>query len=211
MKIAIVGAGNVGGALAKQWGKKGHTILIGAKSPHSQQYQNLARDIGAMASVETVADAVRAADVVVLAIPWGAVEDAITQCGSLVGKIVIDCTNPLKPDFSGLAVGLSTSGAETIQRLASGAQVWKAFNTVGANIMANPVIEGRKAAMYYCGEGQTAKETVRGLIQDVGFEPIDLGPLASARYLEPMAMVWILSAMKYGLGREQALGLLRKT
>jgi len=117
----------------------------------------------------------------------------------------------LKPDFSGLAVGLSTSGAETIQRLASGAQVWKAFNTVGANIMANPVIEGRKVAMYYCGEGQVAKEIERGLIQDVGFEPIDLGPLASARYLEPMAMVWILSAMKYGLGREQALGLLRKS
>ncbi len=174
-----------------------------------KQYHDLAREIGPKASVETVADAAGSAEVVVLATPWGAVADAITQCGSLAGKVLIDCTNPLKPDLSGLAVGLGTSGAEIVQRLAVGAQVCKTFNTVGANIMANPVLEGRTVAMYYCGDEQAAKKTVRMLIQDIGFEPIDLGPLTSARYLEPMAMVWILAAMKHGLGRNQALGLLR--
>jgi len=209
MKIAIVGAGNVGGALAKQWGKKGHALTIGVKNVQDQQYQNLVREIGPNASVGTVADAVHSADIVVLATPWSAVESAIAQSGSLAGKVLIDCTNPLKPDLSGLTVGHDTSGAEMVQRLANGARVCKAFNTVGANIMANPILEGRKAAMYYCGDDQAAKEKVHALIQDVGFEPIDLGPLASARFLEPMAMVWILSAMKYGQGRDQALGLLR--
>ena len=209
MKITIVGVGNVGGTLAKQWGRRGHTLTLGVKNVQDQQYQHLAREIGPNASVGSVAEAVRSADIVVLATPWSAVESAIAQCGSLAGKVLIDCTNPLQPDLSGLAVGHDTSGAEMIQRFASGALVCKAFNTVGANIMANPILEGRKVAMYYCGDDETAKDKVRALIGDLGFEPIDLGPLLSARFLEPMAMVWILSAMKYGQGRDQALGLLR--
>lgn len=209
MKIAIIGAGNVGGALAKSLGRKGHSIHLGVRHPDDAGAKALAAGIGANASLHLPAAAAAAAEVIILATPWPATEQAVKGLGDLHGKILVDCTNPLKSDLSGLTCGFDSSGGESVQSWAAGARVVKSFNSTGFNIMENPLLEGRKAVMFYCGDDASAKGAVRALIQDVGFEPMDCGPLASARLLEPMAMLWIASAYRYGMGRDFAFGILR--
>src|SRR5205823_13304612 len=110
MKIAIIGAGNVGGTLGKGWAKKGHDIFFGVRHPQDDKIRQLVQSIGPKAQAGTVAQAVAFGEVVVLATPWQGTEAAVKQAGDLSGKVVIDCTNPLKPDFSALALGFSTSG-----------------------------------------------------------------------------------------------------
>ena len=205
MKIAVIGAGNVGGTLAAGWAKKGHTILIGAREP--KESESFAKSIGGKAL--PVADAIGEGEVVLFSLPWNVSYELAAQ-PALAGKILIDCANPLKKDFSGLELGLTTSGAEEIQKRANGAKVVKAFNTVGFNVMENPILEGRKAAMFYCGDDSAAKAVVKTLIEDIGFESLDAGPLATARLLEPYALLWIQSAMKFGMGRDFALSVVRK-
>jgi predicted dinucleotide-binding enzyme len=156
-----------------------------------------------------VKEAAAFAEVVVLAIPWPATEAAIRSAGSLSGKIVIDCVNPLKPDLSGLAVGYTDSAAEQIARWAPGAKVFKAFNQTGADNMAQPGYGSQKSVMFVAGDDPEAKKTVLKLVSDVGFEAVDAGPLTNARLLEPLAMLWIYLAF-HGLGRNFALGLLKR-
>ncbi|MBX9769326.1 MAG: NAD(P)-binding domain-containing protein, partial [Bdellovibrionales bacterium] len=132
MKIAIVGVGNVGGTLAKKLGAKGHSIFLGARNPNDQDTRTLAQEIGAHASIHFVNDAVQKAEVVLLATPWGAAEQVVRAFGdSVSGKVLVDCTNPLKNDLSGLEVGLTLSGGELVQSWAPGALVYKSFNTTG--------------------------------------------------------------------------------
>jgi hypothetical protein len=147
---------------------------------------------------------------VVLATPWPAAESAIRAAGSLAGKIVVDCTNPLKPDLSGLAVGHSDSAAENVARWAAGARVVKAFNTTGANIMADPAFGAHRTFMPICGDDSEAKRIVLELAADCGFDAVDVGGLAVARLLEPFAMLWIHLAYGRKMGREFAFGLLRR-
>lgn len=210
MKLAFVGIGNVGGTLARQLGKKGHSIYLGARDPQDSDAQKLAKDIGGHAEVLSPQDAVNKADVIFLATPWPATEAIVKSLKNLKGKILIDCTNPLKPDLSGLTVGFESSGGESVQSWAPDAKVVKAFNTTGFNIMANPIVDGRRAVMYYCGNDKEALHTVGGLIEDVGFEGVDAGSLATARLLEPYALLWIASAYKFGLGRDFAFTLARR-
>ncbi len=122
----------------------------------------------------------------------------------------MDCTNPLKEDFSGLALGFTTSGAEQVAQWAKGARVFKAFNQIGFNIMANPILDGRKAVLFLCGDDAASKPTVLGLASELGFEAIDAGGLEVARLLEPYGMLWIHLALVRGLGRDFAFGLLRR-
>jgi len=145
----------------------------------------------------------------VLAVPWSALTVAAKELGSLAGKIVIDATNPLTPDFS-LAVGHDDSAGETVARLALGARVVKAFNTTGANNMADSRHGGGKLMMPVAGDDDAAKATVMSLASDLGFEPIDVGPLAMSRHLEPMAMVWIKLALVQKLGRNFGFAVLRR-
>jgi predicted dinucleotide-binding enzyme len=211
MKIAIIGIGNVGGTLAKAFGLKGHSLYLGARDPNSKEAKELANQIGPLASIHTPAEALSRAEVVLLATPWSATLGWVKEVAALLeGKIVMDCTNPLKSDLSGLELGHHTSGAEAVQSAAPGAHVFKAFNTVGYNIMENPVLEGRRAAMYFCGDDLKSRHQVQELIQDVGFEVIDAGPLSSARLLEPLALLWISSAYRFGLGRDFAFNILRR-
>jgi 8-hydroxy-5-deazaflavin:NADPH oxidoreductase len=151
---------------------------------------------------------VEGAEVVLLSVPWPAVSSLGKEL-PLQNKIVIDCVNPLKPDFSGLALGTTTSGAEFLQDLAPKAKVVKAFNTVGFNIMKNPTLEGRKVAMAFCGNDKESNLVVKKLIEDVGFEPMESGPLSTARLLEPVALFWILSALKFGTGRGFGFSIVR--
>jgi 8-hydroxy-5-deazaflavin:NADPH oxidoreductase len=207
VEIAIIGPGSVGGQLARGWARKGHKIMFGARDPGGTGLAPLLKETGGTAL--RVADAVKAAEVVVLATPWGATLDLVSQL-DLAGKVVVDATNPLLPDLGGLAVGRDTSGAEEVQKAARGAKVVKCFNTTGANNYLAPSFPGGTAAMLYCGDDAGAKARVRTLGADLGFDMIDVGPLVRARLLEPLALLWITLAYPQGMGREIAFGLLRR-
>ncbi|MDI1336687.1 MAG: NADPH-dependent F420 reductase [Lacunisphaera sp.] len=204
MKIAIIGAGNVGGALGKALAKAGHYIIFGVRDPGKGKTQPPLAEIGAAASAVTVPDAARSADIIVLATPWPAVPDAIHAMGDLRGKVLIDCTNPLSISGDGslsLSLGSTTSGAEEVERLATGAHVVKAFNTYGWENFADsayPNAAGLKPVMFYCGDHDDAKGKVHQLAADIGFEPVDTGGLGMARSLEPLALLWIRLSIRGG-------------
>lgn len=206
MNIAIIGAGNVGGTLGVAWAQKGHHVIFGVRNPSDAKIQKLLASAGSKATAVSVADAAAQAPIVVLATPWEATENAILSAGSLANKILIDATNPLIMDAKGLSlvVGHTTSGAEQIQRSAAGAKVVKAFNTIGAQNMGNPIFGGQKATMFICGDDAEAKIAVTKLSDDLGFETTDVGALTIARLLEPVAMLWI--HMFIGLGRGPDFG-----
>lgn len=210
MKIAILGAGNVGGALGKGWAAKGHSIFYGVPEPQSEKVRALLKSIGPNARAGSVKDAAASAEVVVLATPFPATRDAVAAAGNLSGKIVVDCTNPLKPDLSGLTVGHDSSAAEQVAQWASGARVVKAFNTTGAGNMTNTHYGNAGITMCVAGDDASAKSAVLKLAQDLGFDPLDAGPLSNARLLEPFAMLWIYLAVKQGLGPNIAFQLLRR-
>src|SRR5437773_4684273 len=172
MKISILGAGNVGGTLGSGWAGKGHDVFFGVPNPNDAKTQALLTTIGSKARAGTVAEAAAAGDVIVLATPWPVTQDAIKTAGDLTDKIVVDCTNPLKEDFSGLSLGYTTSGAEQVSEWAKGAKVFKAFNTTGFSNMANPVFGGQRAVMFVCGDDDAHKPAVLNLAADIGFEAI---------------------------------------
>ncbi|HEV2221660.1 MAG TPA: NADPH-dependent F420 reductase [Candidatus Acidoferrales bacterium] len=210
MKIAIVGAGNVGGALGKGWAAKGHSVYFGAPESQSERMQALLKSIGANARAGSVQEAATNAEIVVFATPWNAAQNAVVTAGNLAGKIVIDCMNPLAPDLSGLVLGQTTSAAEQVAAWAKGARVVKAFNTTGAGNMADSRYAGGKLAMCIAGDDAAAKKSVSQLATDLGFDAIDAGPLKNARLLEPFAMLWIYLAVKQGLGPNIAFQLMRR-
>ncbi len=210
MKIGIIGSGNVGGALGGRWAKLGHEVTFGTRDPQGIRKQQLAAKTGSKTRAASFADTARGNDVLLLATPWPVTHQVIAGLGDLDGKILIDATNPLLPDLSGLTHGTTTSGGEQVAGWASGAKVVKAFNTVGANIMQNPAFEGHRPVMFYCGDDAQAKDAVKKLIADLVFEPVDAGPLTQARVLEPFAMLWISLALKQGMGVNFAFELLRR-
>jgi NADPH-dependent F420 reductase len=211
MNIAIIGAGNVGGTLGKRWAGNGHRVVFGSREPKSEKARNLAAESGPSAKVASNAEAADASEIVLVATPFPAVQQALREAGGLAGKIVIDATNPLLPTLEGLSVGLTDSAAEQVAGWAPGAKVVKAFNTVGYNIMANPEFDKRRVAMFYCGDDTEAKKKVASLIAELGFEALDAGPLKQARVLEPFAMLWISLALQYGYGANIAFELLRRS
>ena len=184
MKVAIIGAGNVGKALAGSISRAGHDVTIAARN--AEHARDAAEQVGAR-SASTSADAVEAADVVVLAIPFvGAADDVTAEIrDSVAGKTIIDVTNPLKPDYSGLATE-NVSAAEEIQIRLPEARVVKAFNTIFASNQANP---SREIDGFVAGDDAKAKQQVISLVESIGFTPVDVGPLSSARYLEGMAYI----------------------
>jgi predicted dinucleotide-binding enzyme len=210
MNIGIIGAGNVGGALGRSWAAAGHQIKFGVRDASKPEIVALLQQTGSKASAGSVAEAAAFGDVVVLTTPWPAAQAAIASAGNLAGKILVDCTNPLKPDLSGLVVGHDTSAAEQVAQWAGDAQVVKCFNTTGADNMANPRFGGDRAVMFLAGDDPAARATVKQLGEDLGFEMIDAGNLKVARWLEPVAMLWIHLAYKGGFGRDFAFKLLRR-
>ena len=211
MKIGIIGSGNVGGTLGTRWAKGGHTVVFSSRNPGSDAITKLVAAAGPNASAATVADAVSQCGIVLLATPWPATKEAVAGAGNLAGKILIDATNPLLPDLSGIEVGTTSSGGELVAALAPGARVVKAFNTIGANIMANPDFHGRSAVLFYCGDDAGAKAVVKGLVTELGFDAADAGPLKQARLLEPLALLWISLAYGQGYGREFAFQTMKRT
>ncbi len=198
MDIVIIGAGNVGRALAGAWANAGHHVMLAVRDTSRSDFE----DLGAEGiSLVDAAGAAQHADVILLAVPWDSVAASLKEAGSLKGKILIDATNPLAKDFT-LAVSHNDSGGETVARLAPGARVVKAFNTTGAHNMADSNYPTGQLMMAMAGDDKAAKQVVATLASDIGFEPVDTGPLSMSRYLEPMAMVWIKLALveKKGTG-----------
>jgi hypothetical protein len=212
MKLAIIGAGDVGGTLGAAWARKGgHEVFFGVTNPRSDKTQGLLRQIGGAARAGTAAEAAAFGDVIVLATPWPATEAAIRAMGNLNGRIVLDCTNPLAmgPDGLGLEVGHGISGGEKVQGWAAGASVFKTLNTTGFKNMAEPVFGSVKSVMFVAGDDEGAKPKVMALVGELGFETVDAGPLRVARLLEPHAMLWIHLALNRAFGRDWAFALVR--
>jgi 8-hydroxy-5-deazaflavin:NADPH oxidoreductase len=210
MKIGIIGSGNVGGALGIRWAQCGHSVVFGSRKPDSDEITQLVARAGASARAAALAEAAQKSDVLLLATPWPVAKEVLSGLGHLAGKIVIDATNPLLPQFSGLEYGTTTSGGEHVARWAKGAKVVKAFNTVGYNILENAAFGAERPAMFYCGDDVTTKQTVHQLAEELGFDGIDAGPLSQARLLEPFALLWISLALGQGHGCEIACKLLRR-
>jgi predicted dinucleotide-binding enzyme len=209
MKIAIIGAGNVGAALGNAWTKRGHEIAFGVRNPESAKARSLAQEFP-IAHLLPNGEAAHNAEIIVLATPWQSTEEAVRTCGNLQGKTIIDCTNPLKSDLSGLEVGFSTSGGEFISKWAHGADVFKAMNQIGARLMDAPSFGGTvKPVMFVCGEGKQ-KKTVILLVEQLGFTVIDAGELKTARLLEPYGMLWIHLALTQKVPGDFAFALLAK-
>ena len=213
MKLAIIGAGNVGGALGTAWAQKaGHEIFFGVRNPQADKTLSLLRAIGGKARAGMAAEAVAFADIVVLSTPWPATEAAIRSMGSLKGKLILDSTNPLTrgPDGIGLEIGHAISGGEKVQGWAAGASVFKTLNTTGFGNMANPVFNGVKSVMFVAGDDAANKPKVIDLVGQLGFDVVDAGPLRNARLLEAHAMLWIDLAVARGLGRDWAFARVKR-
>ena len=202
MRLAIIGAGSVGATLGKAWQRRGHDVSYGVRNPDDPKYGTL------VAYVTTNDRAAGGAEVVVLCTPWQSTRDAVQACGDLGGKVLIDCTNPLTPDFTALEVGHTTSGAEQVAEWAPGARVCKAMNQIGAPMMDAPQLSGTPV-MFVCGDDDAAKTTTASLVGELGFETADAGDLTLARLLEPFALVWIHMALRRGFGTQWGLGVLR--
>lgn len=188
MKVAIIGSGNVGGAVATAAKHTGHDVTV-ADLEGTETLAALESELGVTTTNSNV-DAVADSDVIVLAVPFGAVDTVVAGISEHVGdKIVLDVTNPLKADLSGLETDGGTSGAELVQQRLPQAKVVKAFNTVLAANQASPTVDGVQLDGFVAGDDADAKKHVLHLMEEIGFRPVDVGPLSTARYLEGMAFL----------------------
>lgn len=214
MKIGIIGAGSVGGTLGRIFAQNGHDVVFGVRDPQSAKVQSLVDSTAGKTQATSTQEAAAHGEVVVLATPWDATKSAIEQAGNLSGKIVIDCTNPVGLGMEGLSRGLvighTTSAAEEIAKWATGAQVVKAFNTIGASNFEDLKFGSQQATALICGDDPAAKEVVTSLAQEIGFEVVDAGALSVARLVEPLGMLWIHLALFQGMGPDFAINVIRR-
>jgi 8-hydroxy-5-deazaflavin:NADPH oxidoreductase len=195
MNIALIGAGNMGSGLARLIATAGHTLSI--TSRNADKGRELARSVGAAYRDRDVA---RDADIVIVATGYGEAAAALRSAGNLDGKVVVDITNPLTADYSGLTLGFETSAAEEIQKAFPKARVVKAFNTVFAQVLASgPKLDGEPVPVFVAGDDAQAREAVVALVKSLGFVPVEAGGVKNARFLEPVAALNIY--LGYGAGR----------
>ena len=210
MKIAILGTGGVGSALGTRWAAAGHAVTFGSRAPDSEKCQLLVAKTGPNTWVKPPRDAIDQAEAILFAVPWPVARETLVQLGDLTGRVLIDCTNPLLSDMSGIELGHTVSAGEQVAAWAPGAKVVKAFNTASVKVMLNPQFADHRATMFYCGDDAAAKATVRQLIEDIGFDPVDAGSLTCSRYLEPLAMLYIHLAFRQGFGSNCAFKIMRR-
>lgn len=189
--IAIIGTGEVAGALGPEFAAQGHTIIYGSRNPEKPAAQALLERTGDAASVTTPQKSVIPADIVVLAVPGLLVKEITAGLGDLSGKIIIDPTNPLDRDGDELIHVVATSNAEIIQAAAPQSYVVKAFSTLNWKTMVDPDESGGPVSIPLVGDEVAAKETVAELVRGMGLDPIDLGRIENARWVEGMLILWI--------------------
>jgi 8-hydroxy-5-deazaflavin:NADPH oxidoreductase len=199
MQVTVIGAGNMGAAFVKQLSLAGHQVRVAARD--LEKAQALASQ-HANAQAVPVANAAVGSNVVILATGYNDAAAALQSVGDLTGKVVVDITNPLSPDYMSLTVGHSTSAAEQIAAAVPGANVVKGFNTLFAQVLGEgaDLGQGRKATVFLAGDDAVAKETVKGVAESMGFVTQDAGGLRNARYLEPLAGLNIYLGYGAGLG-----------
>ncbi|HEY7282451.1 MAG TPA: NADPH-dependent F420 reductase [Actinomycetota bacterium] len=199
MKIAVIGTGRMGTGLATGLAKSGHEVVLGSRDPSAA---GAAVERSGASGVVGQAEAVTGAEVVVLAVPWVAVEATIPDLGDLAGKILIDITNPyvdgkLQPDVP---------TTERIQQWAPGARVVKGWNHVYSSNLTRPEVDGQASTVFLAGDDGAAKETVAGLARDIGFDPVDVGGTEKAFVLS--RLLGVMGGL--GLGPDQPLKVLRR-
>ena len=213
MKIGVLGSGTVGQVLGGGFTGLGHAVMIGSRSPESDELKHWKAQNGARASTGSFAEAARFGDVLILATLGSAAESAIGLAGKehFAGKVLIDVTNPL--DFSGdaptLFVGWNDSLGERVQRWLPDARVVKAFNTVGNAHMVKPQFPGGPPTMFFCGNDARSKQTVARILSDFGWESVDIGAIDGARELESLCILWVKYAIQMKT-RDHAFKMLRK-
>lgn len=208
MEIGFIGCGNMGGALAKRFASVGNLVMVSSRN--KEHAEDCAKECGKNATAGTIADAAKFGEVVVLAVPYSQITAALKTAGDLKGKILLDVTNALTPDFSGLAVGFTSSAAEEVAKLMPQAKVVKAFNTIFAQVVANPTFRDGKPSVFVASDHADAKKKVMELASSIGFDAFDAGPLKNARLLEPLGMLNIALGYQLGMGAGIAFRLMKR-
>jgi 8-hydroxy-5-deazaflavin:NADPH oxidoreductase len=207
MRIGILGSGLMGGKLGTIFAKAGHDVVF-SYARSQRKLNRLARQAGRGAAAGTPREAAEDADVLLLAVHWSRVADVLKQAGDLSGKVVISCSLPMNADDTKLAVAHTSSGAEALARRVRKANVVSAFSTVPSEVLFDVFGAKRRTrrrpTLLYCGDNQDAKAVAATLIRDVGFEPLDAGPLRIARYLEPFSLAMAQLAYERNEGPEIA-------
>jgi len=206
MRVGILGSGLMGGKLGTLLARAGHEVVF-SYARSRQKLQQLAREAHGRARAGTPAEAARDADVLLLAVHWSRIDEVLHQAGELAGKVIISCSLPMNASDTALVVGLGSSGAEELARKARPTPVVAAFSTVPSEVLFS-VFEARRKSrrpsLVYCGDDQAAKDLAATLIRAVGFDPVDAGPLRSARYTEPFSLLIAQLAYESGAGPELA-------
>jgi predicted dinucleotide-binding enzyme len=208
MKVAIIGTGNLGGTLGTAFAKVGYEVQFGTRNPDSAHHEALKQATGA--TFTTITEAVQASEMILLVTPWHAAEEVVRSIADWEGKILVDCTNPIKSDFSGLRDDEPFSGAERIARWANKARVVKCFNQTGYENMGNPVIAGERTVMFAAGDDEAAVNDVTEAVGRLGFEAINAGSLRVSQQLEQLGWLWIHLAVKQGIGRQFGFAMLHR-
>ena len=197
--IAVIGTGDVGGALGPEFAASGHSVIYGSRNPASEKVVALVDRTGHGARAMKPVDAALKAEIVVLAVPGMLVEEIVTGLGDLSGKIIIDPTNPLvRRDDGKLGILADRSNAEIIQAAAPGAYVVKAFSTLGSRTMVDPDSTGGPVSIPLVGNSSEAKSKVAEIVAAMGLEPIDVGPLRNARHVEGLSVLLLNNALGDG-------------
>src|SRR5437899_4875739 len=191
MRIGILGSGLMGGKLGTLWARAGHVIVF-SYARTEQKLKKLAREARGKARAGTPGEAAREADVLLLAVHWSRVDDVLKQAGDVSGKTIVSCSLPMNADDTGLVVAHTSSGAEELAKKVPKARVVSAFGTVPSEVLFDVFAARRKttrASLLYCGDDAKSKRAAAALIRDVGFDPVDAGPLRIARYTEPFTLL----------------------
>ena len=206
MRIGILGSGLMGGKLGTLFARAGHDVVF-SYARSERKLERLAREARGSARAGTPHDAARDADALLLAVHWSRVDDVLKRAGDVSGKVVVSCSLPMNANDTGLVIAHTSSGAETLARKLRRARVVSAFGTVPSEVLFGVFEQRRRAArpsLVYCGDDQGAKDVAATLIRDVGFDPVDAGPLRIARYMEPFALLVAQLAYESGGGPELA-------
>jgi predicted dinucleotide-binding enzyme len=191
MRIGILGSGLMGAKLGTIFARAGHEVVF-SYARSQEKLKKLAREAGSKAQAGSVREAAQKADALLLAVHWSRIEDVLKQAGDLAGKVIVTCSLPMDENNTQLIIGTTASGAEELAKKVPKARVVCAFNTVPSEVLFN-VFEARhkkpRPSLVYCGDDQHAKDVAVELIHDVGFDPVDAGPLQIARYTEPFALL----------------------
>jgi predicted dinucleotide-binding enzyme len=191
MRIGILGSGLMGGKLGTLFARAGHEVVF-SYARSERKLKKLARDAGGHARAGTPREAAQEADALLLAVHWSRMDDVLSQAGDLSGKLIVSCSLPMNADDTALVVAHTSSGAEALAKRVPKARVVSAFNTVPSEVLFGVYGARRRAgrpSLVYCGDDRKGKAVAAELIGDVGFDPVDAGPLRMARYTEPFALL----------------------